>query len=183
MRHMPYAATATLLIATAFACSPRDRQETASRTDNAAEDVRDATREGADEVGAAARDGADEVRDASRDGADEVRDEARDARDYAYGERKDFRRDVDLRLKNLDEQIAGLQHDTKRGVDKARDSALVNIRAARKAVDRNLAHLSAASESTWDDAKAAVNRSVYALQEAVRRELPDGRPMGGTGPS
>jgi hypothetical protein len=172
MRHMPYAATATLLIATAFACSPRDRQETASRTDNAAEDVRDATREGADEV-----------RDASRNGADEVRDEARDARDYAYGERKDFRRDVDLRLKNLDEQIAGLQHDTKRGVDKARDSALVNIRAARKAVDRNLAHLSAASESTWDDAKAAVNRSVYALQEAVRRELPDGRPMGGTGPS
>jgi cell division septum initiation protein DivIVA len=172
MRHMPYAATTTLLLAAVFACSPRDRQETAARTDTAAADIRDAAREGADEV-----------RDNAREGADEVRDDARDARDYAYAERADFRRDIDLRLKNLDEQIAELQRDTKSGVDKARDSALVNIRAARKAVDRNLAHLSVASETSWDEAKSAVNRSVYALQEAVHRELPDAKPMGGTGRS
>lgn len=172
MRHMPYAATTALLLAAAFACSRRDRQETATRTDTATADVRDA-----------ARDDADEIRDNARQGADEVRDEARDARDYAYAERTEFRRDLDLRLKNLDEQIAELQRDTKAGVDKARDSALVNIREARKAVDRNLAHLSTATESSWDEAKSAVNRSVYALQEAVRRELPDGKPMGGTGRS
>jgi hypothetical protein len=172
MRPTPYAAMATLLLAAVFACSPRDRQETASRTDTAIDDARDATREGAADV-----------RDAVREGADTIRDEARDVRDYAYAERADFRRDIDLRLKNLDDQIAELQRDTKQGLDKARDSALVNIRAARKAVDRNLAHLTSASETSWDDAKSAVNRSVYALQEAVRRQLPDARPMGGTGPS
>jgi hypothetical protein len=149
------------LIAAAFACSPRDRQETASRADTAAEDIRDAAQEG----------------------ADEVRDEARETRDYAYAERSDFRRDIDLRLKGLDEEIAGLERDTKRGLDKARDSALVNIRTARRAVDRDLDRLAAASESTWDEVKSSVNGSVYALQEAVRRARPDAKPMGGTGPS
>jgi hypothetical protein len=159
MRHMPYAA-ATVLMAAALACSPRDRQETANRADSAAEDVSDAVREG----------------------ADEVRDEARDARDYAYAQRNDFRRDIDLRLEGLDEQIAELERDTKRGLDKARDSALVNIRMARKTVDRDLNRLASATESSWDEAKRSVNESVYALQEAVRRQLPDAKPMGGTGP-
>jgi hypothetical protein len=159
MRHMPYAA-ATVLIAAAFACSPRDRQETANRADAAAEDVRDAAREG----------------------ADEVRDEAREARDYAYAERSDFRRDIDLRLKGLDEEIAELERDTKRGVDKARDSSLVNIRTARRTVNNDLERLAAATENTWDDVKSNVNSSVYALQEAVRRARPDAKPMGGTGP-
>jgi hypothetical protein len=160
MRHMTYAAAAVLMGAT-LACSPRDRQETANRADSAAEDVRDAAREG----------------------ADEVRDEAREAREYAFAERNDFRRDIDLRLKDLDEQIAQLERDTKRGVDKARDSAIVDIRTARKAVARDLDRLAAATESNWDEVKGSVNKSVYSLQEAVRRELPGGKPMGGTAPS
>jgi hypothetical protein len=160
MRPMPYA-VATLLLAAAFACSPRDRQETATRTDSIAEDVGDAAQEG----------------------AAEVREEAREARDYAYAERTDFRSDIDLRLNGLDREIAELQRDTKRGVDKARDSALVNIRAARKAVDRDLDRLASATESNWDEIKREVNASVYSLQEAVRRQRPDAKPMGGTGPS
>jgi hypothetical protein len=160
MRHTPYAAAAVLMAA-ALACSPRDRQETANRTDSVAADVSDAARQG----------------------ANEVRDEARDARDYAYDQRNDFRRDIDLRLKALDEQIAELERDTKRGVDKARDSAIVNIHVAREAVARNLNRLAAATENGWDEAKSSVNQSVYSLQEAVRRQLPGGKPMGGTGPS
>ncbi len=83
-------ASLAVLMATALACSPRDRQETANRTEEAAQDVRDAAREG----------------------AEEVRDEARDARDYAYAQRTDFRRDIDLRLKGLDQEIAraGARH-------------------------------------------------------------------------
>ena len=160
MRHMPYAAAA-LLLGAALACSPRDRQETANRADSAAEDVGDAAREG----------------------AKEVRDEARDAREYAYAERNDFRRDVDLRLKGLDEEIAQLERDTKRGVDQARDSAIVDIRTARRAVARDLDRLAAATESNWDEVKRSVNGSVYALQEVVRRQRPDAKPMGGNGPS
>ena len=154
-------ASLAMLIATALACSPRDRQETANRTEEAAQDVRDAAREG----------------------AEEVRDEARDARDYAYAQRTDFRRDIDLRLQGLDEEIAQLERDTKRGVDKARDSAIVEIRTARKAVKRDLDRLGAATESNWDELKRTLNESVYTLQEAVRRQRPDARPMGGTGPS
>ena len=160
MRPMPYAAAAVLMAA-ALACSPRDRQETANRTDSVAADVSDAARQG----------------------ADEVRDETRDARDYVYARRNDFRRDIDLRLKTLDEQIAELERDTKRGVDKARDSAIVNLHIAREAVDRDLNRLAAATESSWDEAKSNVNKSVYSLQEAVRQQLPGGKPMGGTGPS
>jgi hypothetical protein len=87
-----------------------------------------------------------------------------------------------LRLKGLDEQLAELERDTKRGVDKARDSAIVNIRTARKAVDRDLDRLASATESNWGEVKRSVNESVYSLQEAVRRLLPDAKPMGGTGP-
>jgi hypothetical protein len=160
MRHMPYAAVVVLMGA-ALACSPRDRQETANRADSAAADVGDAAREG----------------------VDTGRDEARETRDFAYTQRNDFRRDIDLRLQALDEQIAGLERDTKRGVDRARDSALVNLHTLRKAVDRDLNRLASATESNWDEVKGSVNKSVYSLQEAVRRQLPDAKPMGGTGPS
>ncbi|MBA3444921.1 MAG: hypothetical protein H0T58_08750 [Gemmatimonadales bacterium] len=160
MRQITCAAAAALMVA-ALACSPRDRQEASNNADAAAEDVRDAAREG----------------------SAEVREEARDARDYAYAQRSDFRRDMDLRLKGLDEEIAGLQRDTRRGADKARDSALVNIRQARQTVTRDLERLGAATESTWDEVKRTLNQSVSALDQAVRRQRPDARPMGGTGPT
>jgi membrane-associated HD superfamily phosphohydrolase len=150
-----------IIIATALACSPRDRQETANRTEEAAQDVGDAAREG----------------------AEEVREEAREARDYAYAQRADFRRDIDRRLQGIDAEIAQLERDTKRGADKARDSAIAEIRTARKAVSRDLDRLGAAAESNWDELTRTVNESVYTLQEAVRRQRPDARPMGGTGPS
>jgi hypothetical protein len=151
-------AAAAVLMATAFACSPRDRQETASKVDSVAEDVRDEAREG----------------------AEEVREEARD---YSYAERNEFRRDLDLQLKKLDEQVAGIERDTKRGIDRARDSAIVNVRAARQAVSRDLRRLDAATERNWEEAKRNLNESLSALDREVRHLLPDARPMGGTGPS
>ena len=154
-------AAAAVLMATALACSPRDRQETASNVDSVAEDVRDATREG----------------------AAEVREEAREVRDYTFAERRDFRRDLDLQLKKLDEQIAGIVAGTKRGIDEARDSAIVNLRTARRAVSRDLDRLDVTTDRTWEDSKRHLNESVSALDREVRRLLPDARPMGGTGPS
>ena len=160
MRQLTCAAAAVLM-ATALACSPRDRRETASKVDSVAEDVREEAREG----------------------AAEVREEAREARAYTFAQRNDFRRDVDLQLKKLDEQIAGIERDTKRGVDHARDSLVVNVRAARKAVSRDLDRLGAATESTWDEAKRNLNESLAALDREVHRLLPDAKPMGGTGPN
>jgi len=151
-------AAAAVLMATALACSPRDRRETASKVDSVAEDVREETREG----------------------AEEVREEARE---YSYAQRNEYQRDLDLQLKKLDEQIAGIERDTKRGLDQARDSVIVTMRAARKAVSRDLDRLGAATESTWDEAKRNLNESLSALDREVHRLLPDARPMGGTGPS
>jgi hypothetical protein len=160
MRQMTYAAAAVMLVG-ALACSPRDRQDTANRAEAAADDVGDAAREG----------------------AAEVQEEAREVRDYAYAQRNEYRSDVDLRLKGIDAEIAELERDTKRGLNKTRDSALVNIRAARKGVAQHLNRLGTATENNWDDLKRALNESLTTLQEAVRRERPDARPMGGTGPS
>ncbi len=160
MRQMTYAAAAVMLVG-ALACSPRDRQDTANRAEAAADDVGDAAREG----------------------AAEVREEAREVRDYVYAQRNEYRSDVDLRLKGIDAEIAELERDTKRGLNKTRDSALVNIRAARKGVAQHLNRLGTATENNWDDLKRALNESLTTLQEAVRRERPDARPMGGTGPS
>jgi uncharacterized membrane protein YccC len=150
MRQLTCAAAAVLM-ATAFACSPRDRQETASQLDSVTEDVREEARE--------------------------------EARDYSYAQRNDFRRDVDLQLQRLDEQIAEIERDTKRGVDQARDSAIVSLRAARSEVSRHLDRLGAATESSWDEAMRSLNDSLSALDREVRRLLPDARPMGGTGTS
>src|ERR687891_443649 len=73
--------------------------------------------------------------------ANEVGEEAREFRDYGYAQRNEFRRDMDVRLKGIDAEIAELERDTKRGLDKTRDSALVNIRAARKGVAQHLNRL------------------------------------------
>ena len=159
---------AAVLMAAALACTPQDRQDTANRAESAAEDVGDAAREGAAEV---------------REGASEVGDEARELGDFTYDQRNEFRSNLDQRLEGIDQEIAELERDTKRGANQARDSALVDIRTARKAVDRDLNRLATATESNWDDLKRAVNQSVASLQEAVRRQRPDARPMGGTGPS
>ena len=157
MRQMICAAAAVLVVTT-LGCSPRDRRETASSLDSTAADV-------------------------SQD-VKQTTDEAREEfREYGYDRRSEFRRDVDLKLKKLDEQIADLERTTKRGLDKGRDSAVVNIRGARTAVSRSLDRLGAATESTWDEVKRNVTAGVDSLDREVKTQLPDARPMGGTGPN
>jgi molecular chaperone GrpE (heat shock protein) len=157
MRQIICAAAAALMVMT-LGCSPRDRRETASTLDSTAADI---------------------GRDVEQ-GAEEARDEFRD---YAYDRRSEFRRDVDLKLKQLDEQIAELERTTKRGVDKARDSAVVRVTGARTAVSQNLDRFAGATEATWEEVKHDLTAAVDSLDREVKKLLPDARPMGGTGPS
>jgi hypothetical protein len=157
MRQITYAAAAALMTL-ALSCSPRDRQETAGTADTIATDV-------ARETGEAAED---------------VRQELGD---YSYERRDEFKRDVDQRLQRLDQEIAELERTTKRGVDKARDSAVVNIRAIRKSVNRSLDRLGTATASTWEEVEDGVSRAIDSLDLAVRDTRGDTRPMGGAGPS
>lgn len=157
MRPMTYAAAAVLLTL-ALGCSPRDRQETASTVDSAATDV---------------------SRDV-REGAQDVREEVGA---YTYERRDEFQREVETRLNQLDREIAELEQNTKKGLDKTRDTAVVHIRAMRKSVDQNLNRLGAATASTWDEVRSGVSRAIDSLDLAVRHTRTDAKPMGGNGPS
>lgn len=157
MRQIIGAAAAVLMVTT-LGCNPRDRRETASSLDSTTADV------------------AQEVEES----ANEAREEFRD---YGYDRRSEFRRDVDLKLQKLDNEIAELERTTKRGVDKARDSAVVRIRGARSAVNRRLERFGTATANTWEEFKRDITAAVDSLDREVRTQRPDARPMGGVGPS
>jgi uncharacterized membrane protein YccC len=150
----------------ALGCSPRDRRDTASTTDSVMTPVDSVATDVSRETG---------------DVAHAVRENV--TRDYAYSRRDEFRRDINERMQRLDQEIADLVNTTKAGVDKARDSAIVRIRAARRSVARQLDRLGSATENTWDDVSGAINRSVDSLDMMLRAQRPDAKPMGGTGPS
>lgn len=157
MRQIICAVAAVLMVAT-LGCSPRDRRETATTLDSAAVDMEQGVEEG----------------------AEGVREEFGD---YSYDRRNEFRRDVEEKLQRLDQEIAELERTTKRGADKARDSALVHIRGARKAASRSLERFGTATENNWEEVRRSISASVDSLHMAVRAQRPDARPMGGTGPS
>jgi hypothetical protein len=164
MNQYTYAATA-LILAITLGCSPRDRRDVAANADTAVSDL-------SQETGEAGRD----VSEAARDVGEEVGN-------YTYERRQEFRRDIDQRLEQLDQELAELERSTKKGVDEARDSAIVNTRALRRSVDRSLERAGAATAATWNDVQAAVSRSVDSLELALRNLRSDARPMGGAGPS
>jgi hypothetical protein len=167
MRQMTYASTAVLLGLT-FACSPRDRRDTATVADTAS--VTDTV-----SLDSAAI-------DTSR--GNPVRDVKEDvAGDYSYDRRAQFKQDINLRLQRLDQEIADLKRTAKRDTDQARDTAVVHIRDARRSVDRSLQRLAGVTESTWDDVRSSINRAVDSLDLAVRAQRPDAKPMGGAGPN
>ena len=157
MRQIICAAAAVLMVTT-LGCSPRDRREPASSLDSTAADV-------------------------SQDVEESAEDAREEFREYAYDRRSEFRRGVDLKLQKLDNEIAELERSTKRGVDKARDSSVVRIRGARKAVSRSLDRFGTATESTWEEVKRDITAAVDSLDREVKTQRPDARPMGGTGPS
>ena len=103
--------------------------------------------------------------------------------DFTYERRAEFRSDLDQRIQRLDQELAELERSTKKGVDKARDSAIVSTRALRRSVDRSLQRLGTATASSWDGVKTAVSRSVDSLEFALRNLRSDARPVGGAGPS
>jgi gas vesicle protein len=162
MRAMACAAAA-LMFAFTTACRDRDRQDTGSRIDNAAE-----------EAGQDVREGAENVENAAEDVADDVGG-------YSYERRDEFRRDVRERLDRMDEELAELERNTKEGADEARQDAIVAARNARRAVDRNVEELGDATADNWDDLKRRVSESLDSADRGLRALRSDAKPMGGTG--
>ena len=162
MRAMACAAAA-LMVAFTTACKDRDRQDTASRIDAAAE-----------EVGEDVREGAEDVRDATEDATDDVRESS-------YERRDEFHREVRERLDRMDRELAELERDSKAGSDETRRNAVAAARDARLAVNRNVDRLGDATQANWDDLKHRVSESLDSADRALRALRSDAKPMGGTG--
>jgi uncharacterized phage infection (PIP) family protein YhgE len=188
MRAMICTAIALMFTLTS-ACGDRDRDDTASRVDNTAEeageDVREGTEDVADATGDAAENAAEATEDAAEGAANATEDAAEDAADdspeNSYQRREEFRRDVRQRLDQLDEELAQLERDTREGADEARVEAIAAARNARQVVGRHVDRLANATAENWEELKQSVSESLDSAERRVQALRPDAKPMGGTG--
>jgi ElaB/YqjD/DUF883 family membrane-anchored ribosome-binding protein len=153
-------AALAVLMVSALGCRDRARDETASRVDS--------------EV----KEGAAEVRDDARAGM-------RDLGSYAWAEREDFRNQVRRRLDDTDKQLEQIANDVRAHRLTVSTGTMEDIRHARAAVDRSLDKLGDATEDSWNDVRAGVDRSFQTLRDRIDQVTRTAGPMGGrsTGPS
>ena len=173
MRAMTWVAAA-LVLAFVTACDDRDRNETASQVDNAAEETGAEIREGAEDVGDAADEAADDVGDAADDATDGLDDSSFERRD-------EFRRDVNERLAALDRELQAAEGDLNEDASEARVEAVAAAREARRAVDRSVDRIGDATRDGWEGLREEISDALSAAELRVRELRPDAKPMGGTG--
>ncbi len=95
-----------------------------------------------------------------------------EARDFTFDDRQGFGESIRQQLAELDSQIEQLSSEAKSKGGAVSDRALERIRTSRRAVDRNLAQIEAATAATWEDVKGRVNQSVENLAETVEGAFP-----------
>jgi hypothetical protein len=93
-------------------------------------------------------------------------------RDYSFDERQQFTESIRQQLATADQQISELAGQVKSKGGAVSDRAVANIRATRKAADRELRRVEAATAANWDQVKAALNGSVDRLSESIEAAQP-----------
>ena len=93
-------------------------------------------------------------------------------RDFTFDERQQFAESVRQQLATADQQIAELARQVKSKGGAVSDRAVATIRASRKAADRELRRVEAATAANWDQVKTAVNGSVDRLSESIEAAQP-----------
>jgi hypothetical protein len=210
MKAMTWVAAA-LVLAFATGCNDRDRDDTAGRIDDAAEETGAETREAVDDAGDATAEATDEVGDAAGDvgdatddAADDVGDAASDAgnavknaaegagdavddapdkllNDRSFEQRDEFGRDMRERLAALDRELTEAERTIGQDASEAQTKAVAAARDARNAAGRSLERLGTATEANWDALRDEIDDAVDAAEARVRELRPDVKPMGGTG--
>jgi hypothetical protein len=94
------------------------------------------------------------------------------ATELGFDRRADFAQSVRQQLTSLDQQISELAAQAKSRGGAVSDRALANVRAARKAVDRNLRQVDAATAANWDQVRQRVNGALDSLSEAIEAAQP-----------
>jgi hypothetical protein len=93
-------------------------------------------------------------------------------RDFSFDERQQFTESIRQQLSTADQQISELASQVKSKGGAVSDRALANIRATRKAAERDLRRVEAATAANWDQVKTTVNRSVDRLSESIEAAQP-----------
>jgi hypothetical protein len=93
-------------------------------------------------------------------------------RDFSFDERQQFTESIRQQLATTDQQIAELADQVKSKGGAVSDRAVANIRASRRAADRDLRRVEAATAANWDQIKTAVNQSVDRLSESIEAAQP-----------
>lgn len=93
-------------------------------------------------------------------------------RDYGFEEREDFAQSIRRQLAELDQRIEELSAQAKSAGGAVSDRALERIRATRRAVDRSLQRVGAATADRWEEIRGGVNQAMDDLDEAVERAYP-----------
>jgi hypothetical protein len=93
-------------------------------------------------------------------------------RDFSFDERQQFTESIRQQLATADQQITELAGQVKSKGGAVSDRALANIRATRKAADRDLRRVEAATAANWEQVKTEANRSVDRLSESIEAAQP-----------
>ena len=101
-----------------------------------------------------------------------VTDTATTPGDFGFDQRQNFAGSIRQQLADIDQQIQDRASQAKSKGGAVSDRALTSIRSSRRAVDRNLARIDAATSADWEQVKDRVNRSVESLSEAIEAAQP-----------
>jgi hypothetical protein len=143
MRPLAYAALA-LLLASSLSCRKRQAPETTGATDTTTAPVV----------------------------APEVRDTTPAVREFGFDQRQGFAQSIRQQLNGIDQQIKDLASQAKSRGGAVSDRALATIRVERKALDRNLRRVDAATAANWEQIKRGVNQSIDKLNDSIESAQP-----------
>ena len=101
-----------------------------------------------------------------------VRDTTPAVREFGFDQRKEFAQSIRQKLTGIDQQIKDLASQAKARGGAVSDRALANIRAERRALDRNLKRVNAATAANWEQIKRGVNQSVEKLNDSIEGAQP-----------
>lgn len=143
MRPLAYAAVAVLLLST-LSCRKQQTSETGGVSDTT---------------------GAPVV-------TPEARDTAPAVPEFGFDQRQEFAQSIRQQLAGIDQQITELASQAKSRGGAVSDRALANIRAERRALDRNLKRVDAATAANWEQIKGRVDQSVEKLNDSIEGAQP-----------
>jgi small-conductance mechanosensitive channel len=91
---------------------------------------------------------------------------------YGFDQRKEFAQSIRQQLTGVDRQIKELASQAKSRGGAVSDNALAVIRSERRALDRNLKRVDAATAANWEQLKRGVNQSLEKLTDTIESAQP-----------